>query len=94
MNEAQKRIQISGRELAYLRRASFLPSHLAYVIGSAQIETNGARYLTVARDVAEAFRSAFTDRLAKGGFGGAYELTPEGRMLEELIDRFDFGDVP
>lgn len=38
--------------------------------------------------MAEEFRNIFTERLAKIGFDENYELTTEGRMLEDLIDKF------
>lgn len=44
--------------------------------------------LEVDSDLAERFRSAFTERLAQVGFDPAYELTGEGAVLEELIDVF------
>ncbi len=37
---------------------------------------------------AEEFREAFTEHLAKVGFDDAYETNPEGKLLEDLIDRF------
>jgi hypothetical protein len=91
MNVAQKLIQLSSREMEYLRQASFLPPYLAEIIRS-QSASEGSLSLQVSREVAEGFRSAFTDQLARGGFGVDYEPTSEGRMLEELIDRFYVGD--
>lgn len=49
---------------------------------------SGGVSLEVDRDVAERFRSAFTERLARVGFDPGYELTGEGAVLEELIDAF------
>ena len=39
-------------------------------------------------DVAERFRTTFTEQLAEVGFSQHYELTGEGIGLEELIDLF------
>jgi len=92
MNVVQKLIQLSSSEVEYLREASFLPPHLAEIVRSAQLASDGSFSLHVSREVAEGFRSALTDQLAKTGFDVDYEVTGEGRMLEELIDRFYVGD--
>lgn len=92
MNVAEKIIRLSGEEAEYLRRASFLPAYLAEVVKSAQSAGDKSVCLRVSRDVAEGFRSVFTDQLAKVGFDVNYELTDEGRMLEGLIDRFYVGN--
>lgn len=88
MELAKKRIQLSSEQMQFIKRSSFLPTSLARVLDAAQFEGNEALAIYISRDVAEAFRSAFTDQLAKVGFNDDYELTSEGRMLEELIDHF------
>jgi hypothetical protein len=92
MNVVQKLIQLSRSEVEYLRQASFLPLHLAEIVRSGVCASDESLSLHVSREVAEGFRSALTDRLAKAGFGVDYELTDEGRLLEDLIDRFYVGD--
>lgn len=37
---------------------------------------------------AERCRDGFTEKLAQVGFDSDYDLTDEGEMLEDLIDRF------
>ena len=91
MNVAQRLIRLSRNEVEYLRQASFLPSHLVEIVRFAESASEGSLFLRVSRDAAEGFRSAFTDRLAKVGFGVDYELTGEGSLLEDLIDRFYVG---
>jgi hypothetical protein len=72
----------------YLKNTNFLPESLAQVIKAAQPISNDRHAVHISRDAGEQFRSAFTERLAKVGFGADYEPTSEGKMLEELIDRF------
>lgn len=92
MNVARRLIRLSRDEVEYLRQASFLPSYLEEIVRSAEPASERSFFLRVSRDAAEGFRSAFTDRLAKVGFGVDYELTDEGRLLEDLIDRFYVAD--
>lgn len=88
MNVEQKLVKLSSAGWEYLRQASFLPSHLAEMIESAQRASSGSVSLHVSRQVAEEFRSAFTLHLARVGFDIDYEPTSNGRLLEDLIDRF------
>jgi hypothetical protein len=81
-------VTLSARELAYLRSASFLPAALARVVHVARPAGPDGYKLKVPHDIAEQLRSSFTDRLAAAGFDANYELTAEGQMLEDLIDRF------
>jgi len=92
VNVAEKRIYLSRRQVEYLRQASFLPAELAQIVEAVKSEGHEVRVICVSCEVAEEFRSAFTDRLAKVGFDADYEPTDEGRILEELIDRFFLGD--
>jgi len=72
----------------YLRNTGFLAAPLARIFENAQGIDNEKYAVSISSKIAEQLRSAFTDRLAKVGFDANYELTSEGRMLEELIDRF------
>jgi hypothetical protein len=78
--------------MEYLQRSAFLPAPLVRFVNAAQPEGDQACVIRVPRGVAEEFRSAFSDQLAKVGFGPDYEPTSEGRVLEELIDLFFLGD--
>ncbi len=85
-------VQLSTGQLEYLRRARFLPASLVSIIETARVARDEGCSLLISRRAAEDFRSTFTERLAEVGFGADYELSSEGQMLEELIDRF-FGRV-
>jgi hypothetical protein len=81
-------VQLSPRELLYLKNTDFLPVSLSDIINAAQSLGSDRHTVQISRDVAEQFRSAFTERLAKAGFDADYEPTSEGELLEQLIDRF------
>jgi hypothetical protein len=91
-DSTQKQVRLSSKELEYLTSASFLPATLVPILSTALVQRNDAFLLSVSRDVAEEFRSAFMHRVAVAGLGPDYEPNSEGRMLEELIDRFYFGE--
>jgi hypothetical protein len=81
-------IKLSKMEVAYLANTRFLPEDLAQMVSMAETTEGEARLLKLDRDIAERFRDEFTTRLAKSGFGPDYEPTREGKLLEDLIDRF------
>lgn len=88
MNAEDNIVRLSTRELMYLKNTNFLPTSLAQLIEGAKPISDDRYAVNISRDAREQFRSAFTERLAKVGFGADYEPTSEGKMLEELIDRF------
>lgn len=79
-------VSLDARELVYLKNTAFLPQALAQRLEIAP--TRGKSCLTVTREVAEQYRDAFTERLARAGFDADYKPTAEGRILETLIDKF------
>ena len=81
-------VKLSKQETMYLKTAQFLPSSLAEVLRNALPADGRSGTLSLSRQHAEAFRDAFTERLASVGFDQHYEPTEEGRMLEQLIDSF------
>ena len=82
-------IRLSRLDVAYLANTQFLPDDLTRVVGGAKAAADDARLLVIDHATAERFRDEFTTRLAKVGFGADYEPTREGKLLEDLIDRFD-----
>ena len=87
MTTSDVAVGISGREWTYLRNTTFLPANLQEIVRHADV--NGNKYVVrVSREVAEQFRSAFSERLTSRGIDLNYEPTNEGRLLEDLIDRF------
>ena len=81
-------IVLSDEELTYLTAGAWLPISLATVLRSADVRTGDRHRLSMSRGEAEVLRSTFTERLAAIGFDTEYAVNDEGRMLEDLIDRF------
>lgn len=75
-------------DVAYLTGTKFLPDDLDQILRLA--EPSGKRWLSLAVDseTAERFRAEFTDHLARVGFDHDDKPLREGRLLEDLIDRF------
>ncbi len=88
MNTPKTKIKLSQSEIDYLQNSQFLQPTLLHAIENLIEENGRACAININRETAEEFRSAFTKQLAKVGFNEAYELTAEGRLLEDLIDRF------
>ena len=83
-----RHIVLRQNEIDYLIDEGFLSSvHLA-VIKNASMRSKRSAVIELTDAVAEEFREAFTGRLAVVGFDEEYELTVEGRLLEDLIDLF------
>jgi hypothetical protein len=75
--------------ISYLRSVGYVSAVLRETIEKPLNEPQeGAVALSLDDDTAERFRAAFTKRLAQVGFGANYELSKEGVVLEDLIDRF------
>ena len=81
-------VRLSSSEFLYLKNTSFLREELLQLLNTAEAQSNGVHILRVSAAIAEEFRDAFTERLAKAGFDRTYELTREGELLEALIDKF------
>jgi hypothetical protein len=71
----------------YLKNTSFLPEDCVRTIEGSRAVGDG-HVLNVSDETAELFRDAFTVQLAKAGFDASYNLSSEGKVLEDLIDRF------
>jgi len=82
------KIYLTARECLYLMNSKFLPEPLANLISELKRGDKKDATLILSCDVAEEFRSAFTERLARVGFDKEYEPTAEGAILESLIDSF------
>ncbi len=88
MKTSARCIGLTRSEVNYLEAASFLPPALLACLRGAQWRSGSAAVLELSPATAEEFREAFTEQLAKVGFDEAYEPTAEGKLLEDLIDRF------
>ena len=74
----------------YLCSADYLGHDLRKILSKPLDEAGSQHGVLLSLDdaTAERFREMFTERLAKAGFRGDYGLSPEGELLEDLIDRF------
>jgi hypothetical protein len=88
MKTPTRRVTLARSDLDYLEAASFLPPTLLACLRNAELCSATAAELDLLPATAEEFREAFTEQLARVGFDDAYEPTPEGKLLEDLIDRF------
>lgn len=91
MNAAVRCVGLTRSEVDYLNTAGLLPSTLFECLKDIRWRSGVAGTLEVSAATAEAFREAFTEQLANVGFDEAYEPTAEGKLLENLIDRFHEG---
>ena len=81
-------VQISVDLCSYLRSATYLPADLRDMLQERLPDCGQAATWSLNADIAERFRDCFTERLAQAGFDSDYNLSSEGAVLEELIDRF------
>jgi hypothetical protein len=89
MKTSVRQVSLTRSYVAYLSTASFLSANLRESLAGIQwiSPSNGKIDFSIA--VAEQFRAALTEHLAKVGFDEEYEPNEEGRVLEDLIDRFE-----
>jgi len=85
-----KKIKLSNREYNYLISSDFLPFDCQSLLRSIH-KMNSDYQLELQEDKVDTFRDLFGDRLQTFGFDKNYELTKEGELLEDLIDKFYFG---
>jgi hypothetical protein len=88
MTENRIKIRLSSQEAGYLAGATYLDHHQVEAIRLGQVSEQGSVTLMLPAALAEEFRDAFTEQLAHVGFDENYDTTPEGQLLEGLIDRF------
>lgn len=90
MNLAMLEIELNKNEFNYLCQALFLEDKHRKLIFSSQQQDN--KYLLkISEDQADEIRDLCGERLQIAGFDEKYELTPEGKILESLEDKFFVG---
>lgn len=88
MTADEKSVRLSKRQLTYLKTNGILADTFPKTLESIAADSEQTRVFRIPRDKAEQIRSTLTDHLARVGFDAEYKTTSEGRILEELIDRF------
>ena len=84
-------IRLSTDEHGYLLRDKFLPERLLALLQEAKKPNPSTVILEISIDQVDEFRDAFGDRMQEVGFDANYQPTPEGEILESLVDRFYIG---
>lgn len=88
MKEQKRKIKLSEEEFKYLQAVGLNYQMLTRLIDDGTRLSDDKFIVQVDLESAEQLRSHLTERLAKYGFDQHYSLTNEGRMLEDLIDKF------
>jgi len=78
--QEMREVQLTSEQAKYLRSLE-LPSEFAAILGEPLHRT--FRLTTAQKDV---LLSIIGERLQRRGFDAEYEPTPDGQMLESLID--------
>jgi hypothetical protein len=87
-DHTQREVRLSKDHFDYLTNTMVLPENLEELVARAKPPDGTGGVVRLDVDTAERFRDQFTARLAHVGFGQDYRPTAEGRLLEDLIDRF------
>ena len=83
-------IGLNSKEYDYLCRAPFLKDQYRNLF-VLEKKINGVYILKIPEDQADAIRDLCGEQLQIAGFNETYEFTPEGQILESLIDKFFIG---
>lgn len=85
-------ITLSKIEYNYLLNSSFLPGNLKKLISVSNRQVDHSHVITISEDQSDELRDIFGEQLQMVGFDEKYNPTPEGEMLESLIDKFFIGN--
>ncbi|MBI2742621.1 MAG: hypothetical protein HYX48_01740 [Chlamydiales bacterium] len=84
------KIELSSGEYKYLCKASFLEDKYRKLLFSGTKQDK--KYsLEISEDQADEIRNLCQEQLQIVGFDEKYELTPDGKILESLVDKFFVG---
>lgn len=84
------KIELNRNEYTYLCQASFLEDKYRKLLFSNE-QHNDKYSIKIPEDQADEIRDLCGERLQVAGFDEKYELTPEGKILESLVDKFFTG---
>jgi type VI protein secretion system component VasA len=88
MKHETHEVRLSPEQLDYLRRTFSRDESFAGLLKHSSGANKKESVIRLNRDDAERLRARLTEHLAKVGFDKDYALTPQGELLEELIDQF------
>lgn len=86
----QLHVRLSAAEFDYCSKKDVLPGRLRALVGQA-VSKESVHMIELSDEDADAIRDCCGDKLQEVGFGTDYELTPEGAILESLVDKFFTG---
>lgn len=81
------KIELNKNEFNYLCKASFLKDRYRKILFASEHRTDHYS-LSISEEQADEIRDLCGTQLQIAGFNDNYELTPEGEILESLIDKF------
>lgn len=84
------KIALNRNEYNYLCQASFLESTYRELFFSSE-QKDDMYILRISENQADEIRDLCGEQLQIAGFDEKYELTPEGKILESLVDKFFVG---
>lgn len=84
------KIKLTKPEYAYLCQAAFIQNRHRIFLFSAQ-PVNDIYLINISENQANEIRDLCGEQLQISGFNEKYELTPEGEILESLVDKFFIG---
>lgn len=87
MPEDVVRVHLSSEEYRYLLDSGALDAAITKQLRASDVREERAA-VDLPRSLIEPIRAALTVHLAKVGFDPSYAPTPEGQIIESLIDRF------
>ena len=81
------KIELNKAEYTYLCQAGFMQKNIIEEFFFSQ-QISDIHLINVSEDQASEIRDLCGEQLQIAGFDERYELTPEGEILESLIDKF------
>ncbi len=88
MKQETHEFTLSAEQLDYLRRAFLHDESFANLLNCSSTSGGKKSVIRLSRDDVQRLRDRLTEQLARIGFDRDYALTPQGQLLEELIDQF------
>lgn len=80
-------VKLTAQQLAFLRQWALAPPELRLSLSISGFAGAKEASVEMSEQLARDLGDALTGELALVGFDENYGLTPQGRMLEDLIDR-------
>lgn len=86
--ETKLEFLVSAKELEYLKQLASRDESFARLLKNPEVPSGQKPVIRLTRPEAEQLREYLMSRMDKSGFDQNYEPNSEGKILEELTDRF------